>query len=220
MRDRDTLYGLFGMSTHLAAVFTKAAASTRGEPATDSQAGAHAPTVSLQELMRLHGDASTAVVLLVLSMATVLPVAGVGTVLSFAIFGLAWRWARQQETTALPQKIGELTLNPVWTRRCLRGLAWIYTQANRWLKPRWHPLTDDRARPLWALWIAVMGFVIFLPIPFGNVLPSLSLVALCLGWMFRDGVALLLSTLFGIAALAMIVIFSQVLLQTLTKLIA
>ena len=57
------------MSTHLAAAFTQAAAATRTD--------AGSPTVNLQELMRLHGEASTAVVLLVLSMATVLPVAGV-----------------------------------------------------------------------------------------------------------------------------------------------
>jgi hypothetical protein len=206
------------MSTHLAAVFTQAAAGNCSD-ATKGAAGERCgQTVNLQELLRLHGEASTAVVLLVLSMTTVLPVAGVGTVLSFAIFALAWRWARQTETTTLPQKLGSLTLNPLWTGRCLRGLAWIYTQANRWLKPRWHALTHDRARPGWALWIALMGFVIFLPIPFGNVLPSLSLVSLCLGWMFRDGVALVLSTVFGVSALVLMVFFSQLLWQMLLQL--
>jgi hypothetical protein len=208
------------MSTHLAAVFTQAAAGSRSNAVTGPAAEAGGVTVNLQDLLRMHGEASTAVVLLVLSMTTVLPVAGLGSVLSFAIFALAWRWARQQETTTLPQKLGSLTLNPRWTRRCLRGLAWIYTQANRWLKPRWLTLTHDGARPLWSLWIALMGFVIFLPIPFGNVLPSLSLAALCLGWMFRDGLALVLSTLFGIAALAVTATFSQLLWQMLRKAIA
>jgi len=208
------------MTTHLAAVFTEAAAATRSDSTTGLVTEADAPTVNLQELLRLHGEASTAVVLLLLSVTTVLPVAGLGSVLSFAIFALAWRWARQQETTTLPQKLGGLTLNPRWTRRCLGGLAWIYTQANRWLRPRWQVLTHDRARPGWAIWIAVMGFVIFLPIPFGNVLPSLSLVSLCLGWMFRDGLALVLSTLFGVSALALMATFSQLLWQMLLQLTA
>ena len=47
-----------------------------------------------------------------------------------------------------------------------------------------------------------MGLVIFVPLPFGNVLPSLSLVLLSLGWMFRDGLALLLSTVSGFAGVA------------------
>lgn len=210
------------MTAHLAAAFTQAAAATRIAPSTTPELTpapeANALTVNLQELLRLHGDASTAVVLMLLSVATVLPVAGVGTVLSFAIFALAWRWARQLETKTLPPRLGNLTLNVCWTRRCLHALAWIYSRADRWLKPRWHALTHDRARPAWALWIALMGFVIFLPIPFGNVLPSLSLVALSLGWMFRDGVALVLSTLLGVSALALTAAFSQLLWQMLLQL--
>lgn len=201
------------MTAHLSAVFTQAA--TRSD--TGATPEADALTVNLQELLRLHGESSTAVVLMLLSVATVLPVAGVGTVLSFAIFALAWRWARQLETKTLPPRLGNLTLNALWTRRCLHALAWIYSQADRWLKPRWQALTHDRARPGWALWIAMMGFVIFLPIPFGNVLPSLSLVALSLGWMFRDGVALVLSTLLGVSALALTATFSQLLWQMLLQ---
>jgi len=52
------------------------------------------------------------------------------------------------------------------------------------------------------VWIALQGFVIFLPLPFGNVLPAASLVLMCLGWMFRDGLALLGSALVGSAAVA------------------
>jgi len=34
-------------------------------------------------------------------------------------------------------------------------------------------------------------------LPLGNILPGLSLIALCLGWMHRDGLLLLLSLLVG-----------------------
>jgi hypothetical protein len=47
-----------------------------------------------------------------------------------------------------------------------------------------------------------MGLVIFVPLPLGNVLPSLSLVLLSLGWMFRDGLALVLSAVTGLAGVA------------------
>lgn len=206
------------MTVHLATVFSQAAAATRK----DSTAAPEAEEfkVNLQELLHLHGEASTAVVLMLLSVATVLPMAGLGTVLSFAIFALAWRWACQTETRTLPPRLGKLTLNARWTRRCLHALAWIYSRANLWLRPRWQALAHDRTRPGWALWIGVMGVVIFLPIPFGNVLPSLSLVALSLGWMFRDGVALVLSTLLGVAALALTASFSQLLWHMLLQLTA
>lgn len=199
------------MTAHLSTVFSQAAAATRTTDALPRAPEASGLTVDLQELLRLHGEASTAVVLMLLSITTVIPIAGAGMVLSFGIFALAWRWARQLETTTLPQALGRLTLNARWTRRCLHTLAWLYRQADRWLKPRWQALTHDRARPGWAIWIALMGLVIFLPIPFGNVLPSLSLVSLSLGWMFRDGLALVLSGLFGVSALAVTALFSQVL---------
>ncbi|MFM2342910.1 MAG: hypothetical protein RLZZ592_2563 [Pseudomonadota bacterium] len=54
----------------------------------------------------------------------------------------------------------------------------------------------------WRLWIAAMAVVIFLPLPFGNVLPGLSLVLLGLGWMYRDGLLLMLSLPAGLGAIA------------------
>jgi hypothetical protein len=60
-----------------------------------------------------------------------------------------------------------------------------------------------------------MGFVIFLPLPFGNVLPSISLVLLSLGWMFRDGLAMLASAVVGSGALAFTYAFGHVVWEVL-----
>jgi hypothetical protein len=199
------------MVTPLSAVFSKAAKATQ-TPLPDGPGQDAGPiTVDLQALLRLHGEASTSVVLLLLAVFTVLPIAGVGTVLSFGIFALAWRWARQMETTSLPERLGRITLNAHWTLRCLQSLAWLYGQAERRLKPRWHGVTHARTNAAWALWIGVMGFLIFLPVPFGNILPGLSLVLLSLGWMFRDGLALMVSALLGVAAAIFCASFSQLL---------
>lgn len=197
--------------TPLSAVFSQAAKATQ-TPLPDGPGKDTGPiTVDLQALLRLHGEASTSVVLLLLAVFTVLPIAGAGTVLSFGIFALAWRWARQLETTSLPQRLGRITLNARWTLRCLQSLAWLYGQAERRLKPRWHGVTHARTNAAWALWIGAMGFLIFLPVPFGNILPSLSLVVLSLGWMFRDGLALVVSALLGVAAAIFCASFSHLL---------
>jgi len=158
--------------------------------------------LSLQDLVRLHGDASVAVLLMLLAVLCVAPIAGAGTVLSFGIWAVAWSWWRQQHTLTLPTRLGKVTLNERWSGRCLHSLAWLYEHSNRWMRPRWVVLSHARTRLWWGSWIALMGVVIFLPLPLGNVLPSLSLVLLSLGWMFRDGWALLMSTVIGTAALA------------------
>jgi hypothetical protein len=58
-------------------------------------------------------------------------------------------------------------------------------------------LSHHKSRGWWALWIALMAALIFLPLPLGNVLPGTSLMLLSLGWLFRDGLALLLSAATG-----------------------
>ncbi len=177
------------------------------------EAAAGSPRLSLAELLRLHGDDSAAVVLLVVSVLCVVPIYGMGTALSFAIFAMAWHWRQVARASGprlegpagraprwLPERLAQARLDETWSRRCLHGLAWLYGQAGRRLRERLLGLSSARSRPFWAAWIGVQGFVIFLPLPFGNVLPAASLVLMCLGWMFRDGLAMLASGVVGIAA--------------------
>jgi hypothetical protein len=169
-------------------------------------------TVTLQFLLELHGNASLVVVLLILSVLTVTPLSGVGTVLSFAIFVIAWRWAHGgllHANIPFESALRRIALNQVWGERTLRFLASLYSRANRWLYPRWTSVFETRWAPWWGVWIALMGAIIFLPLPLGNLLPSLSLVLLCLAWMFRDGLACLGSLLVGAAAIAYTAAFGQ-----------
>lgn len=188
------------MSARLAARLRDAAANGYGD--TIPAMGPGSDGLSLAQLLRLHGDSSSAVLLMLCAALTVLPVTGAGTVLSFAIWTLAWAWACGQHSVRLSSRLGCVTLRAPWSRRCLHGLAWVYEQAERRLRPRWTVWCHARTRGWWGLWIALMGAVIFLPLPAGNVLPGLSLILLSLGWMFRDGLALLLATVVGASAVA------------------
>lgn len=166
---------------------------------TAAQGGSADLRLSLRELLQLHGEGSGAVLLMLMALLSTLPVAGAGTVLSLGIFALAWAWLRGRDSLQLPERLATLTLNETWTRRCLHSLAWTYERAECWLRPRWPALCHARTRWGWALWIALMGALIFLPLPLGNVLPGTSLMLLSLGWLFRDGLALLLSAATGMA---------------------
>ena len=157
--------------------------------------------LSLGDLLQLHGEASGAVLLLMLALLSVAPLAGAGTVLSLGMLALSWHWLQGRDAMPLPQRLSRITLSPTWTRRCLHCLAWLYDAAARCMRPRWSAWTAPRARAAWALWIALMAVLVFLPLPLGNVLPALSLVLLSLGWMFRDGLAMLLSGAAGLLAL-------------------
>jgi hypothetical protein len=164
-----------------------------------SVAGATDLRLSLRELLRMHGEASGAVLLMLMALLSTVPIAGAGTVLSFGLFALAWAWLRGRDSLHLPERLAALRLSATWTRRCLHSLAWTYESAERWLRPRWTALSHAKTRCWWALWIGLMALLIFLPLPLGNVLPGTSLMLLGLGWLFRDGLALLLSAATGMA---------------------
>jgi hypothetical protein len=190
---------------------TRHAASAREQPAADPAT----LRLNLAELLQLHGGSSTAVVLMLMAALTVVPIAGTGTLLSLGIVAIAWAWMRGHDAMDLPPRLGGLSLNERWTSRCLHSLAWMYEMANRWLRPRWSLWSHRGTQWVWGVWIALMAVVIFLPLPLGNVLPSLSLVLLSLGWMFRDGMALAVSALTGCAALAYTASLAHLLVQML-----
>ncbi len=190
------------------------------QPAMSPKSPDDTPDHSLDELLCLQGATSTPMLLLVLALLCVLPVAGVGTVLSGAIALLALTWARGSPPPSLPKKLGALRLGPQWSRRVLRALDTVRSLQAKWFRARLTLLAHPRTAVLWAVWIALMAFIIFLPLPLGNVLPGLSLVLLAVGWMVRDGVALLLSAGAGGAAILMLVWLGDVAWAALRGLLA
>lgn len=170
-------------------------------------AAAREDSVSVSELLRLHGRATWPALVLVLAVLCTLPLAGVGTALSLPLLALAARVPRSggsmfdKAGSALPRRVLDFKLGQNWSRRCLRLLAALYDNGGLLLTRRWVAWRHPRTLLGWRVWIAVMALLILLPLPFGNVLPGASLVLLGLGWIYKDGVALLLSMITGLLAL-------------------
>jgi len=186
----------------LALVFRRAA---RSLAEADSVAPDQQGRVSLGELLQLHGQQSLAVLLLVMSLFSMLPLAGVGSVLGLLMLMLSERWRRQEHEIQLPDKLVQLRLTARWSQRSLQALTWLYATASRLLRERLTALCEPRFAGFWGLWIAVMAIIIFLPVPLGNLVCGSSLVLLSLGWMFRDGLALLLSAAVGTGGIGLTV---------------
>lgn len=162
-------------------------------------------SVTVADLLQLHGRATWPALLLVLAVLCVVPIAGLGAGLSLPLLAIAWSWPSRRplrRAPTLPARLAGLSLGATGSAKCLRGLAGLYDLARTRLRRRWLRLRHPGTALGWRLWIAAMALVILLPLPLGNVLPALSLVLLGLGWAYRDGLALLLSLLVGAAALA------------------
>lgn len=154
---------------------------------------------SLQELAHAHGPALQGSLLVLLAAPCALPVPGLGTVLGLAMMLMALAMWRGEATPALPERVARVELPAPWSGRVLGLLARVYELAGRWSRQRWPRLAEPSA---WlAAKLALMGALIFLPIPFGNLLPSVAVALLGVGLVFRDGLAVAAAGVAGLGAL-------------------
>jgi hypothetical protein len=156
--------------------------------------------VALRELMAAHGQAAQGAWLVLLALPCLLPIPGTGTVLSFGLAVMAWLVWRGPEHCELPARVGNWELSADAARRVLHSLSRCYGWAARLSRERWAWCSAPTQRHWQALLVACMALLIFLPIPFGNVLPATALVILGLGLVFRDGWAVLASVAVGVCA--------------------
>ncbi|MDM7948626.1 exopolysaccharide biosynthesis protein [Hydrogenophaga sp.] len=170
---------------------------------------AGAPGLTLAKVLQLHGEASTATLLMLYAIFCVMPVGGVGNVVGVALWWLAWQWGHGRSHN-LPARVADLQLNQRWSLRLLGILGGAYRMGGRWMRPRAAGFLASWTRGWWASWIALQAMVIFLPLPLGNVLPALSLVALGLGRLLADGLMLGLSLLVGALGLLYAAAFGYV----------
>lgn len=164
--------------------------------------------VSIGELADLHGQSAHGAMLVFLSVLTILPVPFSGLAFSFGLFAVAWMMWKDDHSHGLPQAVCKVTMPPATARRMINTLKWIYTQAARFSRPRLGMLTSPATRVWMVPFVALMAFIIFLPIPFGNGAPAVALIFLGLGLMGRDGLAVLLGLLTGAVAVGVIVVLA------------
>lgn len=161
--------------------------------------------MSLQQLFRLHGRAGPGALLVVLSVPCLLPVPGAGVFMSMGMAMVAWMIWRYYPRLVMPRKVGRFTLSPAMARRALNTLAWLYEQASRVMRARMRWWMQPVHRIWLAPFVALMAMIIFLPIPFGNVVPAAALLLIGLGIVFEDGLAVVIGLVLGVALIALLV---------------
>ncbi len=158
--------------------------------------------ITLGALASAHGPALPGSLLVLVAAPCALPIPGVGNVLGVTMMMMALAMWRGKDWTVLPSRVARLELSARAARWVLRLLAHVYRLAGRWSCERLSHLTALQRRTWLAPKIALMGAVIFLPLPFGNVLPALAVVALGVGVAFRDGLAVLAAASLAVASVA------------------
>lgn len=158
--------------------------------------------VPLSALAEAHGGAWQASLLVLLAAPCLLPIPGVGTVLSLAL-GLLGLMLWQAPRPDLPSRLGRVSLPREGVTRSLALLARFYDVAYRLTRPRLTLLAGPSARWWLGPMTVAMAVLIFLPIPFGNLLPAVALMLAGVALAARDGLVMLASLSVGAGALAL-----------------
>jgi hypothetical protein len=68
-----------------------------------------------------------------------------------------------------------------------------------WLKPRWNWLTTNRMERVIGAYLTFLTLVLLVPVPFGNALPSFGIAIIAAGLLEKDGVAIVVGAIIGLA---------------------
>jgi hypothetical protein len=165
-------------------------------------------TVSVSDVTQAFGDRAFGALMFVFAAPLALPMPpGVSAVLGAPLLFITVQWMIGRRTLWLPQLIALRTMSRA-DYVALMGkltpyLAWLERHLRRRATILYGPIID-RLTGLVCVGLAV---IVFLPIPFGNMLPSFAIAAFALGLAERDGVAALigwLSALVSVLVLALV----------------
>jgi hypothetical protein len=164
--------------------------------------------VSLGEIVDGLGRTGLGMTLLLLSLPALIPIPGpFGLVFGTVVAVVSLQLMCGARRLMLPAFIRQRPVPPTIIAAMVSKGVPLLQRAERFLRPRrmlW--LTGKVGRMALGLPLALMGVAVALPVPMGNVPPVASLIALSLGLMLRDGVAVLVGLALALVAIAWFVL--------------
>lgn len=104
----------------------------------------------------------------------------------------------------LPSFLGQRSIEKqAFGRIVARALPWI-ERVERLARPRYWPFSRRAAEPIVGIACLVMAIFMFLPIPFANTLPALSVIMLALSLGERDGLWLIGGFIISLVSFAVV----------------
>ena len=141
-----------------------------------------------------------------------------------AITGLPLVYLTLQMMLGWPIQLPGFIGNRIFKRADLlavlrRAEPWL-ARIERILTPRWRALSTARAERLLGAFCLALSLLIMAPVPFGNILPSITIILIALGMMERDGYFIAAGLAVGTAAWGLVGALYWALLKALLFVIA
>jgi hypothetical protein len=176
-------------------------------------AAAERETVSVRDVTEAFGDRAFGALMFVFAAPLALPMPpGVSAVLGAPLLFITVQWMIGRRTLWLPQIMALRTMKRA-DYVALMGkltpyLGWLERHLRRRATFLYGPVIDR----LTGLVCVILATIVFLPIPFGNMLPSFAIAAFALGLAERDGLACLIGWVSAIVSVLILALFAQAIL--------
>lgn len=169
--------------------------------------------ISVSTLLDVFGDRAFGAVMFVLAAPLVVPMPpGVSTLLGAPLVFITGQWALGRRTLWLPKALADRTMSKTEFRALSGKLAPYLEKLERRLQPRLTFMYGPVADRLIGAMCLILALIVFLPIPFGNMLPSFAIAAFAIGAAERDGVAALVGWVAGILSFVVLALLGRAIL--------
>lgn len=166
--------------------------------------------VSVADLLDTFGDRAFGALMFVFAAPLVLPMPpGVSALLGAPLIFVTAQWMLGRKTLWLPKVLLNRTISKSDFRQLSVKLKPYLEKLERRLRPRLTFMYNPVGDRLVGLLCFVLALIVFLPIPFGNMLPSLAIAAFAIGGAERDGVAAIVGWFIAILSIAVLWFFSK-----------
>jgi hypothetical protein len=178
-------------------------------------------TVTVRDLLNHFGERALGALLLVFAIPNALPMPpGVSFLMGAPLIFISFQLMIGRPNLWLPKAITNRGVpKATFIAMSLKVLPTL-RRLELVVKPRYQGMFNPIGDRLVGAMTLILALVIFLPIPLGNMLPSLAMIAFGFGLVEFDGAAVLVGWLIAAASLAILALLSNSIIQGVTGLIA
>lgn len=133
---------------------------------------------------------------------TIFPIAWV---LGLPILLFAVQMVAGRQRPWLPQIMRRQALDRVTFTKIVEYVVKYLSKIEAWLKPRWNFLTTDPMERVIGVYLTFLTIILLAPVPFGNALPSFGIAIIAAGLLQKDGIAIAVGALVGLAGAVYVV---------------
>jgi hypothetical protein len=162
--------------------------------------------VTLGTLVDSLGERAFGALMFVFAVPNVLPTPpGTSAILGLPLVILTFQVMMGRQSLWLPETVRKRTISRNLLQSFVAKMLPVMAKLERILRPRFGLIVaSNAAERVIGLVTFPLALVLFLPIPFGNILPAAAVSCIALGLAERDGLAVAMGYVLGLASVALL----------------